>query len=352
MAKRDFRTTSPGRAFTLIEVLVVVAIIALLVAILLPSLVRAREQARSAQCQSNLRQLASATLMYVTDSKSFLPGPLHPMVFRETYDSFFRDRDADSATSAAGYYRRAHLVHYVRKYFSEKSRSANLTDRISTCPTAEALMSRNIKDMMASGAWTGYSGYRPFHYVINSSKVGKTDTMLNIASEGPPYHGTKPPFYFGVIYHGYTWDQWAKPVSNGRSQFDIDQGLKPGERVQKQIDRIDRPSDEWMAADAWYGEVKLKLQLKPAGTWPYLQGNNSSLSPGGFMMIPNYAFHSTTRSYALTIDNAKADIKQGSARFTEGRTNAARMDGRVDSVREWKGAGNPCMQGDLTCGDN
>ena len=51
-------------AFTLIELLVVVSIIALLVSILLPTLGRAREQARRAVCLSNLRQLALAELIY------------------------------------------------------------------------------------------------------------------------------------------------------------------------------------------------------------------------------------------------------------------------------------------------
>ena len=45
------------KAFTLVELLVVVGIVALLVAILTPSLTRARSQARSAVCQSNLHQL-------------------------------------------------------------------------------------------------------------------------------------------------------------------------------------------------------------------------------------------------------------------------------------------------------
>jgi len=48
------------KAFTLVELLVVVGIIVLLVAILIPSLTRARGQARSAVCQSNLHQLDQA----------------------------------------------------------------------------------------------------------------------------------------------------------------------------------------------------------------------------------------------------------------------------------------------------
>jgi prepilin-type N-terminal cleavage/methylation domain-containing protein len=60
--------------FTLIEVLVVVAIIALLVAILLPSLSRAKGMARMTQCQSNMKQLATAFATYATEYKGRLPG--------------------------------------------------------------------------------------------------------------------------------------------------------------------------------------------------------------------------------------------------------------------------------------
>lgn len=62
------------RAFTLIEVLVVVAIIALLVAILLPSLTRARDMSRSVVCQANVRQLMTAFVTYSIDNKGRFPG--------------------------------------------------------------------------------------------------------------------------------------------------------------------------------------------------------------------------------------------------------------------------------------
>ena len=64
------------RGFTLIELLVVIAIIAILAAILFPVFARAREKARQASCASNLKQLATAAIMYVQDYDEKTPGIL------------------------------------------------------------------------------------------------------------------------------------------------------------------------------------------------------------------------------------------------------------------------------------
>lgn len=61
------------RAFTLVELLVVVGVIAVLIAILLPALTAARQQAMTVQCLSNLRQLATVAIQYTVEHRGSFP---------------------------------------------------------------------------------------------------------------------------------------------------------------------------------------------------------------------------------------------------------------------------------------
>jgi prepilin-type N-terminal cleavage/methylation domain-containing protein len=66
--------SASARAFTLVELLVVIAIIGILVALLLPAIQAAREAARRASCQNNVKNLALAVLNYENARKGFPPA--------------------------------------------------------------------------------------------------------------------------------------------------------------------------------------------------------------------------------------------------------------------------------------
>jgi prepilin-type N-terminal cleavage/methylation domain-containing protein/prepilin-type processing-associated H-X9-DG protein len=66
------------RGFTLIELLVVIAIIAILAAMLLPALSRAKQKAKRIVCVNHLKQLALATVVYVTDNENYYPSSNGP----------------------------------------------------------------------------------------------------------------------------------------------------------------------------------------------------------------------------------------------------------------------------------
>ena len=77
-------------AFTLVELLVVIAIIALLVSILLPSLAKAREQAKTSKCVANLKDIGLASTAYANEDPSGFFIPVLPTLYIDSYVSASR----------------------------------------------------------------------------------------------------------------------------------------------------------------------------------------------------------------------------------------------------------------------
>src|SRR5687768_5605786 len=98
-------------AFTLVELLVVVAILGLLIALLLPVSSQAKRKAQTTKCISNLRQLGLATLMYAADNEERLTrlwvdvngaGPRNPpsYTWRKPLHDYLQSRDVQFCPGA------------------------------------------------------------------------------------------------------------------------------------------------------------------------------------------------------------------------------------------------------------
>jgi prepilin-type N-terminal cleavage/methylation domain-containing protein/prepilin-type processing-associated H-X9-DG protein len=142
MSRPESVRTTGRSGFTLIELLVVIAIIAILAAILFPVFARARENARRASCQSNLKQIGLGVLQYTQD-----------------YDEKYPIRDHGGSNARTGIW--VNLQPYIK------------SEQIYQCPseTNGVPAGATMQDRAAVNGFTDYT----YNLQLNRQSAGTTD---------------------------------------------------------------------------------------------------------------------------------------------------------------------------------
>ncbi|HEY5425936.1 MAG TPA: prepilin-type N-terminal cleavage/methylation domain-containing protein [Candidatus Tumulicola sp.] len=94
---------SPQKGFTLIEMMIVVSIIAILVSILVPNFVRARAQAQTSACESNLKEIATAIELFQTDNDRY-PASGTVDSSNDDLQPYLRQTPVDPAAGTGAFY--------------------------------------------------------------------------------------------------------------------------------------------------------------------------------------------------------------------------------------------------------
>ncbi|MFH1496515.1 MAG: prepilin-type N-terminal cleavage/methylation domain-containing protein [Verrucomicrobiota bacterium] len=189
-------------AFTLVELLTVIAIIGVLAAILIPIVGRVRDSARSSQCMSNLRQIGVSLKLYITDHKNTLPP---------TYNW------TPTSELVAGEWAKQ-LDAYLPR------REANKLHEVFTCPAAD-YHGATGKDLSNTyGAAGAFMGIAPAGSYVTETVSRKLTTIENLP---------KAPWIFDMNANGnhpypYNSVQWGVALSDATGANSTRLGFRHG----------------------------------------------------------------------------------------------------------------------------
>lgn len=305
----DSRSNKPtAGGFTLVELLVVISIIALLIAILLPSLQKAREQARSVKCLANLHSQGTAINTYASEHNGALPGPIHPAIKRRIFDMTGGAGNVNNQKS---------LTWILRPYYGGKGldpfQQNEMADKVSSCPTAEIIVPD--AEFFKVSTPSCYDE-RPYSYVCNSWGPTGVSPGAGVSRTQQEWLHTDPPHYFGAWFYCD-----ASPIRSS--------GPQPS-WYPKQIERIKRPADEWAIGDAWYRRIAAGAGRPGAVQTRQFIGTfapqTSSLKP----IIPDRPYHGIK---ATTVSSHERKNLTVLPRINfKGKTNLLFFDGHASST--------------------
>jgi prepilin-type processing-associated H-X9-DG protein len=203
---------SKVRAFSLVELIVVMGIILILVAILLPALERVREQSYSTKCLANLRSIGQAAQMHAAEHHNYLPaagwhwncvgGVCNPQGLEDPdRQKYMYYEDAGilrplPETAALAFYMGVKVRTDTREHLAEDLNSENIR-RLFRCPAQFAEYSGWTERGDDSGAWLAPNSWSGYDF--NAALLGRRDYNTEACPKGHMSRVRKPSQVFFAL---------------------------------------------------------------------------------------------------------------------------------------------------------